>query len=161
MAGAKGKSGGSRQGAGRKSKAEQFKTPITNAEKRIADRLPQVLDNLFHLADGGYERVEEKWELREVFVDDVDQDGEKIRVGRHELTLVERKVTYADKDRAANIYLADRILGKPTERQEVETKTLSAQVVVNTTFDELRKLPAEELAMRYREALRPPGADRG
>lgn len=44
--------GGSRAGAGRKTRAHKHKGPIAEAEQRIADRLPSLVDNMFALADG-------------------------------------------------------------------------------------------------------------
>ena len=50
MAGAKGKSGGARDTAGRLAKAEKYATPIAEAERRICDRLPELVDKMFELA---------------------------------------------------------------------------------------------------------------
>lgn len=113
-------SGGARPNAGRKLKTDKFKQPIAKAEKRIADRLPELIDNMFHLAMGGYERVEEQYAPAgslyvgsgahtRLMYPDKDPD---------ELVLVKRTVSIADKDRTANQYLIDRIMGKPTERRE-------------------------------------------
>jgi len=44
--------GGARPGSGRKVKAEKYSGPIAAAEDRIAVRLPDLIDNLFVLADG-------------------------------------------------------------------------------------------------------------
>lgn len=44
--------GGVRPGAGRKPRAEKYARPIASAEKRIADRLPDLVDKLFELAEG-------------------------------------------------------------------------------------------------------------
>lgn len=121
--------GGKRPGAGRKPKAEKYAPKINKAEKRIADKLPALVDNLFALADGGYERIEERYEPAGLVLIDsheVDGDGRVTRTKTRAypdldpatLVLVERKVVTADRDRAANIYLMDRILGKPTEHVE-------------------------------------------
>ncbi len=64
---------------------------ITKAEKQIADRLPQLIENMFLLADG-------------VLVEEL-IDGKPFVFKR-------------PPDRAANEYLLNRIMGKPTERQE-------------------------------------------
>src|SRR4051812_13156048 len=71
-------SGGRRPGAGRKPRAEKHAQPVAAAEQRIRDRLPEILDNLFHLADGGYLRVREKREPAGlIFVEDVEEiEGE-------------------------------------------------------------------------------------
>jgi len=104
---------------------------ITKAEKRIADHLPGLIDNMLHLANGGYERIEEEWEpAGNIYRDDYEFDlasgkTRKVRVRTYpdkpvdELVLVRRKRSIADKDQAANKYLIDRIIGKPTERKEV------------------------------------------
>lgn len=117
-------SGGARPGAGRKPKSDTFKLPIARAEKRIADHLPQLIDNMLHLANGGYDRVDEEWQpaglvyigsgefARRAFPDLPDDEP----------VLVKRKRTIADCDRAANEYLINRILGRPTERQELTGK---------------------------------------
>lgn len=88
-----GQNGGARPGAGRKPKDEKFKLPIAKAEKRIADRLPSLIDRALELADG-------------VTVQEVDKDGGIV-------------VYTKPPDLKAIIYLVDRVMGKPTERQEV------------------------------------------
>lgn len=86
--------GGSRPGAGRPKKRDANAGAIVKAEKKIRDRLPEVIDALFELALG-------------VTVKEVSLQGE---------TNVYRKAP----DAKAAIYLTDRIMGKPTERVEVE-----------------------------------------
>lgn len=116
--------GGARQGAGRKKKTEKNETAIEQAESQIRDKLPWVIDNLLELAGGGYERIEEEWlPAGLVFIENRNEEtGEvkKIKAFPNEkadkLIMVRRRVSYADKDRAANIYLADRILGKPVQK---------------------------------------------
>lgn len=109
-------SGGSRPGAGRKSKAQKFERPIAAAEKKIADRLPQIVDNLIFLANGGYEQVTETWEPAGLHTVG---EGEAILPAfpdkkPDELVLIKRTSSIAAPDRAANTYLLDRIAGKPT-----------------------------------------------
>lgn len=147
--------GGKRAGAGRKSTAERFARPIAVAEKRVADRLPQTIDNLEHLADGGYERVKEKWQPAALVVLElplrkpdgtpmVDADSKAILAKQQvfpdaepdQLVLVERSTETADRDRAANIYLVDRILGKPMQRQEIAGDPDSPLHTVGMTLDE-------------------------
>lgn len=86
--------GGRRPGAGRKPKAEKYETAIAKAEKRIVDRLPQLIDNLFALADG-------------VTVQETLPDGTT-------------NVYTRPPCRRSNEYLINRIMGTPTERKEVE-----------------------------------------
>lgn len=131
--------GGARPGAGRKPTRERFARPVEQAEKRIADRLPEFVDNQILLALGGGERIEERWEAAgTVAVDDVlrGKDGQPILNERgqplrakvpafpdlpiDQMVLVERKVITMGPDRAANEYLLDRIMGKPTTVVEAE-----------------------------------------
>ncbi len=116
-----GEHGGARDGAGRKAKAEKFAGQIASAEQRIADRLPQLIDNMLEIADGGYERVEEEWQPAGLVTVGSGEYESKVFPDKpdHELVLVKRKVSIADKDRSANQYLIDRILGKPTQRTEL------------------------------------------
>lgn len=86
--------GGARPGAGRKPKDEKFKLPIAKAEKRIADRLPWLIDKAMELAEG-------------------------VAVERYNSAGVPM-VYQLPPDMGAIKYLVDRIMGKPTERQEQE-----------------------------------------
>lgn len=108
-------------GPGRRPKAQKFARPIARAEKQIADRLPELIDNLFVLASGGYERVEEEWQPAGLIYIGSGEFAHRAfpDLPPDELVLVKRKSSIADKDRAANEYLVNRILGKPTERAEV------------------------------------------
>jgi hypothetical protein len=102
--------GGARPGAGRKAKADKFKQPIAKAEQRIADRLPDLIDLAFELAEG-------------VTVQETDNRGQE-------------KIYTRAPDRQAIEYLLNRIMGKPTERRELRLdKPLSEM-----TDDELRAI---------------------
>lgn len=118
--------GGARPGAGRPRKKDKYAGSIAKAEERIVDKLPALIDNMFVLADGGYERVEEQWapagslwvgsgEFQRRMYPDLKDDV---------LVLVRRTVSIADRDRAANEYLINRILGKPVDRHEINNQTL-------------------------------------
>jgi hypothetical protein len=96
--------GGRRPGAGRKPRAERFAAKIASAEKKIADRLPEVIDSLFELAEG-------------VTVQETDQNGR------------ERVYTRAPDFRAAS-YLVDRILGKPVNQVEADVTSGGEKVGV-------------------------------
>lgn len=121
-------SGGRREGAGRPRKAEKYERPINKAEKQIVDRLsankdglPGIIDNLLKLADGGFEQVAEHYEAAGTITTGSGEAAALVfpEKAADEMVLVKRVVTVAAPDRVANIYLIDRILGKPTERQEV------------------------------------------
>lgn len=106
---------------GRPRKADQNAGAVARAEKQIRDRLPSLIDNMLILADGGYERVEEQWAPAGSLYIGSGVDAKRMYPDKEpdELVLVRRTVSIADRDRAANQYLIDRIMGKPTERQEV------------------------------------------
>lgn len=80
--------------AGRPPKAERFAGQITKAETRIARNLVRYIENMEALADG-------------VTVQETD--------AKTGVTVVYTRPP----DRQANEYLINRIMGKPTERQEV------------------------------------------
>jgi hypothetical protein len=97
--------GGKRPGAGRKAKAEKHAGVITRAEKRIADRLPELIENMLALAGG-------------VFVERPARDGKDGAADDPPKAPPDR-VYLTPPDRQANEYLINRILGRPTERAEV------------------------------------------
>lgn len=124
--------GGARPGAGRKTTQERFGQKVETTESKIASRLARTVENLTKLADGENVIVEEEWvPAGLVFVDSVLKysNGQPM-VGPtggplktkvlafpdkkpDELVLVKRKRIGTGRDRQANIYLIDRILGKP------------------------------------------------
>lgn len=121
--------GGARPGAGRKARAQKFAGPIAAAEQAIVDQLPQIVGNLLMLANGGWEEISEHYEPAGlVLVDDYAQnaEGQSYKVKRlafpdlppDQMVLVKRVRSVAAPDRIANIYLVDRILGKPVQAIE-------------------------------------------
>lgn len=125
--------GGKRAGAGRKPNNERFARPIAAAEKKLGDQLPALAENILALAHGGFPVVSEIWEPAGlVTVDDtevVETDGKAFSVkikrlafpGKNadELVLIKRTVSTAAPSLAANQYALDRIMGRPTEHQEL------------------------------------------
>lgn len=103
--------GGARPGAGRKRKAVKFETQIQRAEKKIADKLPTLIDKAFELAEG---------------------------VLSEEFNIATMKVSVYQKppDLGAIKYLVDRIMGKPTERRELTLE----KPIEEMTPDELRSI---------------------
>lgn len=69
-----------------------FDSAIAKAEKRLADRLPDLLENMLVLANG-------------VAIQDTNSEGEPVVYTR-------------PPDRAANEYLINRVMGKPIEKSE-------------------------------------------
>lgn len=112
-----GPNGGARPGAGRKAKAEKFAGSISRAERKIADRLPTIIDRMFDLADG-------------VTVQEVDEDG-GIRVYTR------------PPDYKACAYLIDRILGKTKERKEVQASIVHDYVCVDLSDDPYQAQPED------------------
>jgi len=80
-------------GRGRPRRADKFARPIAAAEKRIADCLPELIGLKLELARG-------------VLVEDIN------------LVTGDRSVYKKPPDGKAIEYLIDRIMGKPTQRQE-------------------------------------------
>jgi hypothetical protein len=94
--------GGARTGSGRKPKAQLSRISIRRAERMIRDPLPEIVDALLVLALG-------------VTVQQTDpKKGETVRV-----------YTRAP-DFTAAAYLMDRIMGKPRERSERDTRLSEA-----------------------------------
>lgn len=120
---AKSSHGGPRPGSGRPSKTTTKLRAeiIAETEKVICDALPQLIKNMIYLANGGYERVEEKWTPLDMEVVVVQKGSTP---PPPELVLSERKVSIAEPDRGANQYLIDRILGKP--KQQVDVNDVSS-----------------------------------
>lgn len=122
--------GGARSGAGRKPHREKYAKQIASLHDQIAEGLDDRYAALQLLADGGYEQVTETWEPAGlIFVEDVlsDNEGKAQRVRRlafpdlraDQLVCVRRTRSFAAPDRAANIYLIDRIAGRPVQATEV------------------------------------------
>jgi hypothetical protein len=87
------KKGQSGNPAGRPAKRDKYAGAIAKAEGRIAKNLTRYIENMEALADG-------------VFIEEMTTDGLRIVFKR-------------PPDRQANEYLINRVMGKPTERQEV------------------------------------------
>ncbi len=78
---------------GRPRSADKNAGAVAKAEKQIRDRLPWLIEQQFSLAEG-------------VFIEERTNDG--------------RLIYQKPPDYKALAYLIDRIMGKPTERQEQE-----------------------------------------
>lgn len=88
--------GGARPGAGRKPKAIKYAGPVDAAERKIVDSLPHLVEAQLKLA------------LGQVIVQDENPVTGELNV-------------YAvAPDRRAGQYLLDRIMGKPTERIDLD-----------------------------------------
>lgn len=101
--------GGARPGAGRPRTRVKHAGAITRAEKKIADRLPDIVDKLLELVEG-------------VQVQTTDADGGE-------------RVYTRPPDRAAGEYLLNRIMGKPVERQE-QTGKDGGPLTVRVIYDD-------------------------
>lgn len=97
--------------SGRKPNAEKYARPIAAAEKQIVDRLPAVVEGMLALAVGH-------------LVEETTPDGTRI-------------VYKKSPDFKAAQYCMDRILGKPTERKELEhTGTLTPIRIIEVAVDD-------------------------
>ena len=124
--------GGARAGAGRKPNREKYAAQLAALSDRIAAGLPDRLDALEQLADGGYEQITEVWEpagLVQINKVIETSDG-TIRVTElafpelkpDELVCIKRTRSIAAPDRKANEYLIDRIAGRPTAAVELSSE---------------------------------------
>lgn len=118
--------GGAREGAGRKPTAQKFESKVAIAERKIANRMPELVENMLTLARG-------------VTVQETDKEGN------------ERTYTKPP-DYKANEYLLNRIMGKPTERVESSGPgggaiviTLPALQEAAAELDEWRKSQTEAI----------------
>lgn len=136
--------GGRRAGAGRPRKADQYAPEIAQAERRIADRLPRVLDDLFKVGHGDFWEVEEEFQAAGTLTTGSGEFETPIFPDKApgELVLVKRKRRRAAPDRAALTYLVDRILGKPTAHVEAEVEADGA-LTVRVVYDDDASLGGE------------------
>lgn len=146
----KGGHGGARPGAGRPRKADKYAGQIAAAEDQIADKLPKLIANLLKLANGGFKEVQEEWQPAGLVTTGSGEYETLVFPEKpaDELVRVKRTVSVAAPDRAANTYLIDRILGKPTQRTELTGEDGSPLVPQLT--DEERAARIAELLERGR-----------
>jgi len=157
-----------------KTKRQSISRRIEQSEEArslIADNLPQLVANLIRLANGGFDRREERWEPAAIVtVEDTlrtpdgqtmfDVQGKPIRIRRPafpdivptEFVIVERRQLRAEPDRAANEYLIDRVMGKPTNVQEISDTTTNTSLR-NESMAALANLDPTELAARIHAKL--------
>jgi hypothetical protein len=109
-------SGGARPGAGRPRTADKFKRPIARAEKRIADRLPLLIDKHFELAEG-VSVLDDILAVPALLkaLQAAGTDAEKVS----EIAETFRQMYLHPPQFKSLEYLVNRIMGRPTEVQEV------------------------------------------
>lgn len=142
-------SGGARPGAGRPRKTDKYAAQIAVLEDGIADGLPENLDNMQLLANGGYEQITESWEpagLIQVTKQVVTNDGTvNVRelafpeLDPTQLVCVRRTRSIAAPDRRANEYLINRIAGTPTQRVELDPDPDGALELTAANLNEAAK----------------------
>jgi len=143
--------------------ASKRKVDIHAAEKaaaknEAAKQLVKCVQNLTLLANGGLEIIEEEWVpaglvLIDEQPDDVlDQANTRHQrrprkvlafpdLPRDQLVLVKRKRSVQAPDRQANIYLLDRIIGRPEQTSNINTGESGAEEQpTNVSPEELREL---------------------
>lgn len=130
--------GGSRPGSGRKSKRVRFPKESQSVDEKLAAQLDKSVRNLIKLANGGYMRKTRVMKMagtitKPAFEVVTGPRGGKTVIRKEvpalpdlayeTLVCVEERLEYADPDRAANEYIVDRIMGRPTTAEdEEETK---------------------------------------
>jgi hypothetical protein len=151
MAGQPGRSGGQRPGAGRKPTRILFGEAVEKAETRLAKRLMITIGNLEELADGKAVVTEEEWQpAGSILVDKpltypngqpLVASGGKAAMQKvsaypdklaDELVLVKRKIVHLPPSDKVNMYIMDRIAGKPvtpTDEPDVLSPDELAQAV--------------------------------
>lgn len=137
--------GGARLGSGRKPATARHKGAILKAERQIAKKLPDRIADLEYLAAGGYDQDTEVWEpagLQTITLTRtaVDAECKEYTVSETvaafpklpptQLVLVKKTKTVAAPDRGANIYLADRIMGKPVAFHDLDPQGTGAGLAV-------------------------------
>jgi len=134
-----GKNGGARPGAGRKPKSEKYRIHINGAEKRIADRLPFLIDQQFKLASGVplIESSNSMQVLSKMISTALADDPQKLSEVMDRINSIFSTLP----DRQAIQYLLDRIMGKPTEHKEVTGENGGAvEVTVNAKTELLDRI---------------------
>lgn len=162
MAGVKGRSGGKRDGAGRKPKSYLYQRHIQKADKYLAPKMEELLKLLEEMARGQIEMVRETWkpaalilvervELQEVSVgEDTRLVPVKSKVSAFpnkrpdDMVLVDKRILSGVRDRQALIYLVNRIMGRPAGQPEEPEEATS----VAARYD-LGKLTGEEIELLY------------
>lgn len=109
--------GGKRPGSGRPPKCVINESPIRVAEKKIADRLPWLVDKLIELVEGVHE--------------------EKM-IGDGTVLVYKRSP-----DRQAAEYLIDRIMGKPIQPVDIVSSVRSLAAQYGFTDEETAEVVAE------------------
>lgn len=129
--------GGKRPGAGRPSKAEKYATPIAATEDRIVGELPGLVANMLRLAKGGWWEEEIEQQPAGLVTIGSGEFESKVFPDKpdHELVVVKKKRRRAAPDRAANQYLIDRILGKPTTSVEADV-TADGALTIRVIYDD-------------------------
>lgn len=146
--------GGARPGAGRPRNNEKYVEQIAALSDRIADGLPDRVAALELLAEGGYEQVQEVWEpagLIQISKILETKEG-TVRVTEaafphlppDQLVCVRRTRSFAAPDRQANIYLIDRIAGKPTTQVEAELSGPNGEAILLRFADQVTKIYGDE-----------------
>jgi hypothetical protein len=107
--------GGARPGAGRPAKKVKHARAIARAEKRIADRLPGLVDRLFDLAEGLC-LIDDSEELA-VLIRRLEEHSDEPERIAEILDGLKQVYGRAPSFKALE-YLLNRIMGKPVEKQE-------------------------------------------
>jgi hypothetical protein len=148
------KRGGARPGAGRKPKLEKHATEIQKAEKQCADRLPKTIAMLEKLANGEVEQTEEEWVA-----------AGTVTLGRganaklafpnlppDQLVLIRKRTVTFSPDAKVNIYLADRVMGKPADGDDIKISEIVG-AELDAIVEKIREVCDPATAEKIIEAL--------
>ncbi len=92
---------------------------MAESDRLIVENLPELIGNLLMLANGGYEQIEEEWVPEELQKEGkVTWETKRSKKPQPGMVCIKRKVSFAAPDRGANIYLIDRIFGRPKQSME-------------------------------------------
>lgn len=173
MAGVKGRSGGRRDGAGRKPKSHLYPIPVAEADDYIAPSLRAYMELLDSLARGQIESVRERWmpsalvQVERVDIQETER-GSLVPVKSKvpafpnlrptDMVLVEKRIESGMPDFRALTYLINRIMGRPAGQPD------SLETDEATELYDLSKLSSEEmdaLSALLRKASLAAAADNG
>lgn len=151
--------GGARPGAGRKPHREKYEREIASFHDQAAAGIDARYAALQLLADGGFEQVSETWEPAGlIYVSkQVETKEGTIKVSElafpeldpTELVCVRRVRSIAAPDLKANVYLVDRLAGKPVQATEISGPD-GGPLLMETLSDEQRAHRVAELLERAR-----------
>lgn len=133
--------------AGRPRKADRYAAQFRAAEDRVAERFPQIVEDLLRLSHGRYWEVEEEYQAAGTLTTGSGEFEAPMFPDKApgELVLVKRKRRRAAPDRQALTYLMDRLMGRPAA-EGGEAEALLAALLRHIDPSNLTDEQIEQLA---------------